>query len=229
MGAEGDTTAGVSDAEVAGGVDVAGEDAGGLVELLGVEGVEAGVWKAFDKETFTCEADEVAAGVAGVCEPAVLTGVFEGFDVMADAAAGEPLVGVAGARGVDWEAVAGAAGGAVDAAGVSRGLAPAKEAATVEEARVGAGAAGDADAARTGAGEEDAVVTEGTAGVAVAVVKSAGTAAGICGGAGNTRAAVVKTASRESLISQPGQKNSKLQENIILCTLLYLYSDRKEY
>ena len=199
--------------------------------MAGVEGVEAGVWAAIDKEIFAGEADEVAAGVAGVGEPAVPTEVFEVFDVMADAAAGEPLVGVAGARGVDWEAVAGAAGGAVDAAGVSRGLAPAKEAATVEEARVGAGAAGDADAARTGAGEEDAVVTEGTAGVAVAgvaagvaaaVVTAAGTATGTCGGAGNARAAVVKTASRESLISQPGQKNSKLQENIIFCRLLYL-------
>ena len=34
MGAEGDTTAGVSDAGVAGGVEVAGEDVVGLVDLL---------------------------------------------------------------------------------------------------------------------------------------------------------------------------------------------------
>ena len=139
----------------------------------------------------------------------VAAGVFKGVDFVAApcASASNDPEGLAGGRGVDTDGIA--AGVALDAACVTGSLAPAKVAATVEEARDGGGAAGGTgEAARAGAGETAAGDIEGAAGAAFAagVAGAAGAAGGACGGAGKASVAVVKTVSRERLILPPGHK-----------------------
>lgn len=168
----------------------------------GVKGVAAGDKAAGDEVTFTGEEVTRVAGVGDVAA-SVDAGVFKEVELVAGASGsagddlGEPAGGGAGAGGVGTEEGAGAAGVAVDTACVT---APAKVAATVGEARVGA--RGDEEAARAGEGEAEAKDIEGTAGVA-GVAGTAGAAGGTCGGGGSVSATVAKTASREMLISPP--------------------------
>ena len=193
----------------------------------GVEGVVAGDKAAGDEVTFTGEVVTRVAGVGDVAA-SVDAGVFKEVELVAGASGsagddlGEPAGGGAGAGGVGTEEGAGAAGVAVDTACVT---APAKVAATVEEARVGA--RGDEEAARAGEGEAEAKDIEGTAGVADAageavvagvafVAGVAGTAGGTCGGGGSVSATVAKTASREMLISPPEHKIVETQTFINL-------------